>query len=575
MAKHATIHEAAERCKEPNFKAIYELLSEKISRYKGIRDSAKISPIAHTTDEIDGIKTSLFNAQKAAYVKGGTHFCTLNEMKEETKLKLDGFFKKTADGFYNPANSVGTGADPSLLSTSYAPILVSPQEASSIYANGGLASIIVDKKSKGVILNDFKLESDSFSSRELADLKAYAFAVGFAASLSDGMRDSCLYGGSGIFPLLKNDDCFTVGMTAQQLITRRLLHKDCISRFVSVDRFNIVQIPNYDLCASDYLNPLSVYIPISGIEVHRDRFSRIIIHPQPYWTALQNLGWGISDLSSYMRALYGYEITVMTVPVMVQQMSLLVHELPLDGLIVQNGVAAAREWQEENEAQMRSWSILNPKAINSFGKFTAVERSYSGFDFLMDSLKKDISAKSGLPESVIFFSKPTSMFQQSEEDTLLKQSETIRLIQNTVAGQVGNNIAFLAASLWGCNSLEDWEKYKTIKISFDSPIISSPSQKAAIGQQYANTISTLIQSGFDQQTSLKLASRLIGATELPSDIFDTLNLNNEMEKQENVNVSGQMNNIGANVQATDVEMPSHDVSETQYQTQKVVTEEQQ
>ena len=50
----------------------------------------------------------------------------------------------------------------------------------------------------------------------------------------------------------------------------------------------------------------------------------------------------------------------MSLPIMCQQMSLLVHELPLDGIIAQNGPKAAKAWVKENEEQMRKWSMLNP-----------------------------------------------------------------------------------------------------------------------------------------------------------------------------------------------------------------------
>jgi hypothetical protein len=71
-----------------------------------------------------------------------------------------------------------------------------------------------------------------------------------------------------------------------------------------------------------------------------------------------------------------------SIPILWQQMSLLVHQLPLDCIIAQNGPEAAKKLQAENEEQLRNWSMLNPKAINSYGEIAVVNRTYSGLDAL-------------------------------------------------------------------------------------------------------------------------------------------------------------------------------------------------
>lgn len=505
--------------KEPNFNRIFTIINDRLKNVQYAADGTPVTSISHTSSELAEIRHLLFNAQKEQYIRDGAHFSTLAEAEKEVHNALNNC---VIDGFSNAVNGIGTSIDPSMYNMANSTVLMSPEECTSMYANGGIAEVIINKKSKGSLLNGFELMSNSFSATELKELRDYAESLGFSALLANAIRDSCIYGGSAIFPVLNGDNALTMAMTFPQLYVNKMIGKGCLSYFVSPDRWNLVAIPNYDICAADYLKPRTFYVPISGLEVHTDRLAQIVAKPQPYWSAIRNLGWGTSDFTSYARALLGYEIMSLSLPIMCQQMSLLVHQIPLDGLIAQNGVEAARKWQQENEKELRDWSILNPKAINNFGSLEVVNRNYSGFDNLIDAIRKDVSAKSGLPESVLFYTQPNGIFNKTEEDVLLKQSETIRLIQRTIAPSLNKILPFIACSFWGINSWEDIERYKTLQISFDTPIITSPSKKADIAVKYAQTIKTLVDSGMMVDNALAFATKVIGEVELPTDFESVL-----------------------------------------------------
>lgn len=514
----ANINVLAQSCVDENFRDIYKMIAGKLSSVKYTQDGTPLAGISHTSGEITEIKSKMFNTVMANYNADFGGFETLAQCRQRATLDMKRATDAiTKDGFYNPLNGYGTSIDPSMANMAYTPVLASPEESTAIYSSGGLAKIIIDKKSKGVLLNGYDFVSNAFTAQELKDLKSYADTLGFSSSVANVLRDGNVYGGSVLFPILAGDNPLTMAMTAPQLWKSGMLAKNCIKYFSEVDRWNVVVIPQYDICAQDYLNPRSFYVPISGIEVHTDRAAVVTPNPQPYWSAIRNLGWGMPDFTSYAHALMGYELMALSLPIMCQQMSLLVHELPLDGIIAQNGPTAAKQWQKENEEQLRNWSILNPKAINSFGEIKVVDRTYSGFDNLIDAIRKDVSAKAGIPESVIFFSQPSGIFNKTEEDVLLKQSETIRLIQRTVAPSLSKVLPYLAASLWGCPDWDTFVKYQTLQIDFDTPVISSPSQKAEIGFKYASTIKMLVDTGMTVESALAFAEKIIGEVELPSD----------------------------------------------------------
>lgn len=504
---------------------IYNIIGSRFDSLKRTADGMPDGPIHHTHDEIAAIKTELQAMVFENYVRDyGEGVRTYDDVCTFAKSFSDEVLKKVVnDGFYNPLNGFGTSVDPSTFTNANQPLLLGPEEVTAMYANGGITAVIIDKKSKGVQLNGFTLHGDKhFSAQQLIDLQQYAVSTGFNA-LCDAIRDGNLYGGAVFFPLFKLDNPITVGMTERQLLQSGVIHKGCISRWAAVDRWNTVTVPTYDLCAEDYMNPRSVYVPISGLEVHRDRIAFIRPKPQPYWSAIRQLGWGTSDITSYAASLKGYEIMMMSIPIMCQQMSLLVHQLPLDGIIAQNGPTAARKWQAENEEQLRNWSILNPKAINSYGEIAVVNRTYTGFDNLVDAIRKDVSAKAGIPESVIFFSQPNGIFNKSEEDVLLKQSETIRMIQRAVTPSINAVLPYIAASLWGLpEGDESWKLYKTLSIDFDTPVVSSPSQKAIIAQNYTQAITQLAGAGMDIASAVGFVAKLSSEVEVPADMTAVL-----------------------------------------------------
>jgi len=525
--------EISDRCKDENFKKIYQIASGKIDTATGVNDSHPSKPVSFTDTEIAEIKDLQFETVKANYTADGG-YKTLDDVKKEVTIDVKKASQQIMqDGFYNPGSGIGTQVDVGNWGKPYEPLLVGPYDASAMYSSGGLTQIIIDKKSRGLCISGYEFTSGAMESSELMELRDYAESLGFSSIIAQAARDSLLFGGSSIYPIFKGDTPVTTAMSFQQLLNTKLLKKGCIDYFAEADRWNMTVVPDYDLSAKDYLSPATFLVPISGIEVNSDRASFVRTKPLPYWSAIRQLGWGASDITGWAKSLIGYEIMAMSLPIMCQQMSLLVHTLPLDGIIAQNGVKAAKAWQKENEREMRDWSILNPKAINSYGEISVVNRNYSGFDSLIDAIRKDVAAKSGLPESLLFYSMPNGIFNKSEDDVMLKQSETIKLIQQVVAPCVQKLIPILAISYFGCRGQKDLDKYRSIKISFDTPVVSNPQKKADVALKMAQAIQLLYVTGFDKGSAVNIVSKVIGEVEMPSDMSSIFNTETEKQVKEN------------------------------------------
>lgn len=516
--------EYADRCSDENFKKIYGIVSGKVDAAPHTEDGYTREPVSFSDSEVNEIKSLQYETVKANYIADGGSFKTIDDLRKEVTIDVERMKESVVqDGFYNPGSRIGTPADVGNWGQPYEPLLVGPYDASAMYSSGGLTQIIIDKKSRGLVISGYEFTSGAMDSAELLELRDYAESFGFSSIIAQAARDSLLFGGSSIYPIFKGENPMTTAMSLQKLIDSKILKRNSLDYFAEADRWNMTVVPDYNLSAKDYLNPRTFLVPISGIEVNSERAAFVRTKPLPYWSAIRQIGWGASDITGWAKSLIGYEIMAMSLPIMCQQMSLLVHTLPLDGIIAQNGVKAAKAWQKENEREMRDWSILNPKAINSYGEISVVNRNYSGFDSLIDAIRKDIAAKSGLPESLLFYSMPNGIFNKSEDDVMLKQSETIKLIQQVVSPCVQKLIPMLAISCFGLKSKADLEKYKSIKISFDTPVVSNPQKKADVALKMAQAIQLLYVTGFSKESAVNIVSKVIGEVEMPSDMSSIFN----------------------------------------------------
>ena len=341
--------------------------------------------------EIDEIAQIGYEHVKTNYLSHEMTFQTAQEARDEIYLKIAG------DALVNTKTGVGTMLDPAIYTHSQIPVMMGPYEGSSVYASGGLPAIIIDKKSRAMVMQGatFKsLAKDFWDNDKVEMLENAAAETGFNDAVSDAAADSFIYGGSILYPVFKKD--------SPSLFLKKLdkmsLEKGCIDRWVTTDRWNTVIVPNYVVTAKDYLRPDTLFIPQAALDISTSRMAIIKPKPVPYWISLYNIGWAPSDMSGWLRPYYGYEITCQSIPVMAQQMSLILYKMPLDALNATIGADKVKELMKINEEKMSEWSALSPKAVNMVGEVEVVDRTYSGFEQFVGAMKSDLASQSGLPE---------------------------------------------------------------------------------------------------------------------------------------------------------------------------------
>lgn len=520
--------------KDSYIKEVYTLISKSGTKRNIAGDCESVLQLS--SNAVDEIAQIGYQHVQANYLNHGISFETPKEVYDKMFVRIAG------DSLINQKTGIGTMVDPSVYTRSQIPVMMGPYEGSSVYAPGGLPATIIDKKSRAMVIHgaSFKsLNKDFWDNDKVEMLENAAVETGFNDAISDASADSFIYGGSILYPVFNKD---TPSSFLQDL-NKMHLEKGCIDRWVETDRWNTVIVPSYIVTAKDYLKPKSLFIPQSSLDISTSRMAIIKPKAVPYWIALYNIGWAPSDMSGWLRAYYGYEITCQSIPVMAQQMSLILYKMPLDALNATIGADKVKELMKINEEKMTEWSSLSPKAVNMVGEVEVVDRTYSGFEQFVGAMKSNLASQCGLPEPSLWHT-PNKGFSDNTTESLLKQSETIQMSQKFLERSMCPCKDALIAHVFGTDS-EEWNRRYEVRMIFNKPIISTEKDLAEVGARFAASVSSFVQAGVSPDIAMDLSSQFFPAVKLTKEMLDKAKASYEevMARQASTQINNN-NNLG-------------------------------
>ena len=557
----ATFNKLKETETNAHHKAIFEILAKREDPSSLTEDSPG-KPIELDSSELELIRDHL--AQQVQEARGTTQ--TAAEMREhllknyagkieqiQAEAKARAELRKTPgivqDGYENPVSGVGTFIDPGMQTEAFVPVSILPQEATAYYASAGLPARVIDKKAGVLALDGIHFECEKFTPDDIQKLEAHAHKTGFDEAYLNANTQALIFGGAVAYPVLAGDNPLSYQKSLEEIIAAQKKDQNFIKYWVVADRWNCVFVPEYNITAQDYLYAKSLFIPLGGVRVNTERMAMVRPKKLPFWGAIQQMGWSTSDFEGWIKDYESYEIMKMSLPIMAQQSSLMYHAMPADGLIIENGPEAAREFFKENEKQMREWSILHPRAVNSIGEIKILERTYAGFNNLIAESRLAFSSSCGIPESVLFAEKSTGLATDNADDIELKQSEMARLLFNNVAPAFKNCIKLLVADCFGRNS-EQYKYADEVEIKADDGVVMSDQEKAQIGQSVAQIAGSFVAMGAPLGTALKAADKLTKDGELDQETIEELSEGNDglgmdEEMWDQLNAGRSMNQEGS------------------------------
>lgn len=438
------------------------------------------------------------------------------------------------DSIINGRWNVNTGLDPARSNLSLPNVYISPWEANSLYSQKGIFETVINKKSKSILLNGCNMENSHLSQKQVDLVKERMEVYDFKNILAENTLTSLVYGGSLCFPLFKKDTPVTTTLSLASLLKLGVLKKDCIDYFVNLDRWNTFIIPPYNPTQKDFLRPEVYTIPFLGSDVHHSRCARVVTAKQAgYWGQILNQGWGISDLCGYLQSGMNYKVAIQSLPLMIQQMSILARTVNVDGVLATEGANALDNLVEQDTIRTREASPDNPITMDVLGDIKSINRNFGQVPELIRLLRQDFASDAVLPEPLLFSSEKGNF--SSGDDTqgnLFKQNESVQMIHKELEPQFKQLAKIMIIDTLGTDD-EIIKALPYTQIHFDQPVIANALERAQIGKHHSETVFNYVSARLPIDIAVEMADKNVS-----SDMRTTADI---LEKLRTIQTKGDKN----------------------------------
>lgn len=460
------------------------------------------------------------------------------------------------DSIVNGRWNINNLADPSRANLSLPNIYISPWEANSLYSQKGIFETIINKKSKSILLNGCNLENNHLTQKQIDLVKEKMEVHNFKNILAESTLTSLVYGGALTFPLFKKDTPVTTALNLNALLKLGVLGKDCIDYFVQLDRWNTFIIPPYNPTQKDFLRPDVYTIPFLGSDVYHGRCARVVTAKQAgYWGQVLNQGWGISDLCGYLQSGMNYKVAVQSLPLMIQQMSILARTVNVDGVLATEGSNALDGLIEANTIRTREASPDNPVTMDVLGDIKSINRNFGQVPELIRLLRQDLASDAVLPEPLLFSSEKGNF--SSGDDTqgnLFKQNESVQMIHKDLECQFKQLAKIMVIDALGTDK-DVIEALPYTQIHFDQPVIANALERAQIGKFHSETVFNLVSARLPIDIAVEMADKNVSSDmRTNAEILDKLRtIQNKGDKQDEQRVELELEQKEADIAQTEAQ----------------------
>lgn len=467
------------------------------------------------------------------------------------------------DSIVNGRWNINNGVDPARANLSLPNIYISPWEANSLYSQKGIFETIINKKAKSILLNGCNLENKHLTQKQIDLVKEKMEVLNFKEMLSESTLTSLVYGGALVFPLFKRDTPITTSLPLDALLTLGVLKKDCIDYFVQLDRWNTFIIPPYNPTQKDFLRPDVYTIPFLGSDVYHARCARVVTAKQAgYWGQIVNQGWGISDMCGYVQSGMNYKVAIQSLPLMIQQMSILARVVNVDGVLATEGANALDALVEQDTIRTREASPDNPVTMDVLGDIKSINRNFGQVPELIRLLRQDLASDATLPEPLLFSSEKGNF--SSGDDTqgnLFKQNESVQMIHKDLESQFKQLAKIVIIDALGTDD-EIIKALPYTQIHFDQPVIANALERAQIGKFHSETVFNLVSARLPIDIAVKMADKNVSSDmRTNADILEKLQkIQNKGDKQDEKRVDLELEQKQKDIEQTEAQIKATEES---------------
>ena len=467
------------------------------------------------------------------------------------------------DSIVNGRWNINNGVDPARANLSLPNIYISPWEANSLYSQKGIFETIINKKAKSILLNGCNLENKHLTQKQIDLVKEKMEVLNFKEMLSESTLTSLVYGGALVFPLFKRDTPITTSLPLDALLKLGVLKKDCIDYFVQLDRWNTFIIPPYNPTQKDFLRPDVYTIPFLGSDVYHARCARVVTAKQAgYWGQIVNQGWGISDMCGYAQSGMNYKVAIQSLPLMIQQMSILARVVNVDGVLATEGANALDALVEQDTIRTREASPDNPVTMDVLGDIKSINRNFGQVPELIRLLRQDLASDATLPEPLLFSSEKGNF--SSGDDTqgnLFKQNESVQMIHKDLESQFKQLAKIVIIDALGTDD-EIIKALPYTQIHFDQPVIANALERAQIGKFHSETVFNLVSARLPIDIAVEMADKNVSSDmRTNADILEKLQkIQNKGDKQDEKRVNLELEQKQKDIEQTEAQIKATEES---------------
>ena len=311
------------------------------------------------------------------------------------------------DGLQNVFTGMGTSRDKTTRTTVDAIRFMPKEDLEGLYVHW-LMRRIVDLIADESTRKGFEIlfGGEGVNAQTLSGVEQAIEDLEILHNFNHAAKTSRLYGGSAI--VLYIDD----GRRAFEPVD--VANIRAVEGMEVLDRHQIAPVIDED-SLYDYSKPTHYQI-ISGdliqqpnlIRIHKDRILRFDGIWLPYRVRQKNYGWGMSVLQSVYESFKHYYTGTSSIATLLTEFDIFVHKVR--GLA--SMLAAGKETQVKNRLELNdmSKSIYRGYAIDAEKEELAfVSRQFGGVSEILEKLRLDVIAASGIPHTLLFGQSPSGL----------------------------------------------------------------------------------------------------------------------------------------------------------------------
>jgi hypothetical protein len=201
-----------------------------------------------------------------------------------------------------------------------------------------------------------------------------------------------------------------------------------------------------------------------------------------------------------------YKISIQTLPMMIQQMSILARSINIDGVLAQEGANIMDALLESDTIRVSQWSANNPITLDMLGELKVINRDFAEVPALLRLLRQDLAAAATVPEPMIFSSEKGNFSSGDDaQGDLAKQYESTKFIHKDVETQFKQLAKMLIIDALG-TSQAVIEALPYTEIHFDVPMVANSTERAEIGLNISRSFFELVAGQMPLDKAAEIAS---------------------------------------------------------------------